>query len=79
MSEMVVKLIAKGVFDKYGYSMPSLFWDVTWYVLLFFTDVSGQTVGSILNVPAVRGCLNHDDGANTLSRNVGNHLLTHTA
>jgi hypothetical protein len=36
MSKMVVKLIEKGVFDKYGYSRPSLFWDVTWYVLLFF-------------------------------------------
>jgi hypothetical protein len=45
----------------------------------FVTDVSGQALSSILNVPAVRDCLNQDDGGNTLSRNFGNQLPAYTA
>jgi hypothetical protein len=33
ISKILVKLIEKGVFGKYGYSRPSLFWDVTWCML----------------------------------------------
>ena len=79
MPKMVVKLIEKGVFGKNGYSRPSLFWDVKWCMLLLCYRRFGTGCRFHLNVPAVKGCLNHDDGANTLYRNVGNQLPTHTA
>jgi hypothetical protein len=54
----------------------SVFWDVT-QLRLVVTDVSGQPVGPSIKDQAVQDdCSTLQDGADRLSRNVGNYQLT---